>query len=82
MMNEGWPPETLALLTTGYLNAFYGEVPGFNGLERPAVVLAVNDPREDSRAKEMLYVGMSRARDRLVVCAAQATSNGTPEMAS
>jgi hypothetical protein len=47
---------------------FYGHVLGFKGLERRAVVLALNesDPRE--RSRERLYVGLSRARDQLVVC--------------
>ncbi len=47
---------------------FYGHVLGFKGLERPAVVLAVNGFRDAERAREMLYVGLSRARDLLVVC--------------
>jgi hypothetical protein len=49
-------------------SVFYGHVLGFKGLERPAVVLAVNGLRDVERAKEYLYVGMSRARTRLVVC--------------
>jgi ATP:corrinoid adenosyltransferase len=92
LMESGWPPESLALLTTGRRHpvqlervqargtagywdsfwdtddAFYGHVLGFKGLERPAIVLAVNGFREVERAREMLYVGMSRARDLLVVC--------------
>ncbi|WP_456598651.1 NERD domain-containing protein [Blastococcus sp. SYSU DS0616] len=47
---------------------FYGHVLGFKGLERPAVVLAINGFRDEERAREMLYVGLSRARDLLVVC--------------
>jgi Nuclease-related domain/UvrD-like helicase C-terminal domain/PhoH-like protein len=47
---------------------FYGHVLGFKGLERPAVVLAVNGIRDEARAKEYLYVGLSRARTQLVVC--------------
>ncbi len=47
---------------------FYGHVLGFKGLERPAVVLAVDGFRDPARAREMLYVGLSRARDLLVVC--------------
>ena len=47
---------------------FYGHVLGFKGLERPAIVLAVNGFRHEERAREMLYVGLSRARDLLVVC--------------
>jgi len=47
---------------------FYGHVLGFKGLERSAVVLAVNDDGTGDRARERLYVGLSRARDQLVVC--------------
>ena len=46
---------------------FYGHVLGFKGLERRVVVLALNDTRPE-RARERLYVGLSRARDQLVVC--------------
>ena len=49
-------------------DVFYGHVLGVKGLERPVVVLAVNGFRELERAREMRYVGMSRARDLLVVC--------------
>lgn len=48
-------------------DVFYGHVLGFKGLERPVVVLAVNGFRDMERAKEMLYVGLSRARSLLVV---------------
>jgi len=50
-------------------DVFYGHVLGFKGLERPAVVLAVNGfgRGADERAREKLYVGLSRARDLLVV---------------
>jgi hypothetical protein len=91
LLEEGWPPEAVALLTTHHRHPvqverqaegseaywasywanddlFYGHVLGFKGLERPAVVLAVNGFRDEARAKEMLYVGLSRARDLLVVC--------------
>lgn len=49
-------------------DVFYGHVLGFKGLERPAVVLCVNGFREEQRAREMLYVGLSRAQTQLVVC--------------
>jgi hypothetical protein len=49
-------------------SVFYGHVLGFKGLERNVVVLAVNGIRDTERAKEYLYVGMSRARTQLVVC--------------
>ncbi|WP_245603640.1 DEAD/DEAH box helicase [Intrasporangium oryzae] len=47
-------------------DVFYGHVLGCKGLERKAVVLCVNT-KSPERAKEMLYVGMSLATDRLVV---------------
>ena len=47
---------------------FYGHVLGFKGLERRAVVLALNEARPSERSRERLYVGLSRARDQLVVC--------------
>ncbi|MDG3012678.1 AAA family ATPase [Rhodococcus sp. D2-41] len=47
---------------------FYGHVLGFKGLERRAVVLAVNESEPQERSRERLYVGLSRARDQLIVC--------------
>lgn len=47
---------------------FYGHVLGFKGLERPVVILAVNGLRDESRGREYLYVGLSRARSLLIVC--------------
>jgi hypothetical protein len=47
---------------------FYGHVLGFKGLERSAVVLAVNEETAGERSRERLYVGLSRPRDQLVVC--------------
>lgn len=46
---------------------FYSTVQLFKGLERPVVVLAVNGWREDQRIEEYFYVGMSRARDQLII---------------
>ncbi|MDV3220918.1 NERD domain-containing protein [Intrasporangium sp.] len=90
LLDEGWRPEHIALLTMGSRHAvqkerqdthgqigywrsfwddddvFYGHVLGCKGLERKAVVLCVNTEHAD-RAREKLYVGMSRATDRLVV---------------
>jgi hypothetical protein len=92
LLEEGWPPEHVALLTTGRRHpvqrerqdlrgqdgywasywesddVFYGHVLGFKGLERPAVVVAVNGFGDDGRAREKLYAALSRARDLLVVC--------------
>ncbi len=48
---------------------FYGHVLGFKGMERRAVVLCVNEDGSRDRAAERLYVGLSRATDRLVVVA-------------
>ena len=48
-------------------DVFYCTIGGFKGLERPVVVLAVNGFHEDSDQNDVLYVGMSRARDKLVV---------------
>lgn len=91
LIEEGWEPGHIALLTTqhrhpeqknaidlggwaAYWDAFFaeddvffGHVLGFKGLERQVVVLAVNGFREAERAKEMLYVGLSRARALLVI---------------
>lgn len=47
---------------------FYGHVLGFKGLERRVVVLALNESQPRERSRERLYVGLSRARDQLVVC--------------
>lgn len=90
LLESGWQPEHVALLTMGsrhpiqmerwaaegqegYWRAFwenddvfYGHVLGCKGLERKAVVLCVN-LKSTERAREMLYVGMSRATDELVV---------------
>ena len=91
LLEEGWRPEDIALLTAGsrhpeqverqdkgnksYWNTFwdaeqvfYGHVLGFKGLERRVVVLALNESKPKDRSKERLYVGLSRARDQLVVC--------------
>lgn len=91
LLEDGWAPEHVALLTTGRRHPvhveqfsagheeywrtywdgddlFFGHVLGFKGLERPAVVLALNGWGHAERAAEKLYVGLSRARDLLVVC--------------
>jgi hypothetical protein len=90
LLEAGWRPEDLALLTTGSRHpeqkarqevgqdsywdtfwdkeqVFYGHVLGFKGLERPAVILALNEKEPVERSRERLYVGLSRARDELVV---------------
>jgi hypothetical protein len=91
LLEEGWDPGKIVLLTTGHRHpvqveqtqfrdqtgywkgfyddgeVFYGHVLGFKGLERPVVVLCLNEVGERDRARERLYVGMSRATDQLVV---------------
>ncbi|MCT1352574.1 MULTISPECIES: nuclease-related domain-containing DEAD/DEAH box helicase [Gordonia] len=47
---------------------FYGHVLGFKGLERRVIVLALNEEKSWERSRERLYVGLSRARDQLIVC--------------
>lgn len=54
-------------------SVFYCTVTGFKGLERPVVVLAVDGFHENVDYKDVLYVGMSRARDKLIVVAKSET---------
>lgn len=91
LLDAGWAPADIALLTTGSRHpeqvarqadgqdeywrsfwddeqVFYGHVLGFKGMERRAVVLVVNDSDVGERSRERLYVGLSRARDQLIVC--------------
>ncbi|HYN30826.1 MAG TPA: NERD domain-containing protein [Dermatophilaceae bacterium] len=107
LIEEGWRPEDVALLTTGARHpeqvalqesegqkgywrtfwdrdcVFYGHVLGCKGLERKVVVLCVNEDRPRPRARERLYVGLSRATDKLVVVgpAAVIREVGGPEVA-
>lgn len=106
LLDDGWRPEDVALLTTGSRHpeqisrqeqgnaaywdsfwdadqVFYGHVLGFKGLERRAVVLVVDAAGPVERARERLYVGMSRARDQLVVCGDRdfITTVGGPDLA-
>jgi hypothetical protein len=48
-------------------SVFYGTVGGFKGLERPVVVLAINGFHNAEDLEDFLYVGFTRARDKLVV---------------
>jgi hypothetical protein len=97
LIEEGWRPQDIALLTTGTRHGeqkarqemlgqdaywetfwdadqvFYGHVLGFKGLERRAVVLVLNEKEIGERSRERLYVGLSRARDQLVVCGSSDT---------
>lgn len=91
LLDRGWQPEDVCLLTTGNRHpvqieraeaygqegywqsfwdnddVFYGHVLGCKGLERRAVVLCINEDKARDRARERLYVGLSRATDQLVV---------------
>lgn len=91
LLEDGWRPEDVALLTTGARHpeqvalqesdgqdgywrtfwdkdcVFYGHVLGCKGLERRVVVLCVNERMPRERSRERLYVGLSRATDKLVV---------------
>ncbi|MEO6794127.1 MAG: NERD domain-containing protein [Mycobacterium sp.] len=106
LLDDGWRPEDVALLTTGSRHpeqiarqgqgdeaywdsfwdadqVFYGHVLGFKGLERRAIVLVIDAAGPVERARERLYVGMSRARDQLVVCGDQdfIAAVGGPDLA-
>ncbi len=48
-------------------DVFYCTVGGFKGLERPVVVLAIDGFHDGINPNDLLYVGISRARDKLVV---------------
>lgn len=48
---------------------FYSTVSGFKGLERPVIVLAVDGFHEGIDPRSVLYTGMSRAQDLLVIVA-------------
>lgn len=63
---------------------FYGHVLGFKGLERSVIILALNESHPRERSKERLYVGLSRARDQLVICGDPefVREVGGPELAS
>ena len=91
LIDEGWDPAHIALLTTGHRHpvqaerqeelgqagywrtfwedddVFFGHVLGAKGMERRVVVLCVNEDGTRERFRERLYVGLSRATDRLVV---------------
>lgn len=98
LLDDGWEPRDVALLTTCHRHPvqieqqqadfgsywqnlwsgddiFYGTVSGFKGLERPAVVVAIDGFREGVNPRELLYVAMSRARDKLVIVADLQTLN-------
>jgi superfamily I DNA/RNA helicase len=52
-------------------DVFYGTVMGFKGLERSVVVIAANGFHDNANIRDVMYVGMTRARDRLVVVQAK-----------
>lgn len=48
-------------------DVFYSTVAGFKGLERPVVVLAVDGFHAGINPRSVMYAGMSRARELLIV---------------
>jgi hypothetical protein len=48
-------------------DVFYSTVVGFKGLERPAIVLAVDGFHPTASPRGVMYTGMSRARDLLII---------------
>jgi UvrD-like helicase C-terminal domain len=58
----------LSLLTLASMVIHVAKPEPSKGLERRAVVLVVNEESAFERSRERLYVGLSRARDQLVVC--------------
>lgn len=48
-------------------DVFYGTVGGFKGLERPVIILAIDGFHNAEDIEDFLYVGLTRARDKLVV---------------
>ena len=46
---------------------FYGHINGFKGLERRVIVLAINGFKVENAKKDMLYTGITRARDLLFI---------------
>lgn len=48
-------------------DVFYSTVAGFKGLERPVIVLALNGFHDNVEPRHVLYAGMSRARDLLII---------------
>ena len=49
-------------------SVYHCTIAGFKGLERRAVVIAMNDWKEPGRKKDILYTGVTRARDLLIIC--------------
>ncbi len=49
-------------------SVFYGHVNGIKGLERRAVIVAINGWKNEDMKKDMLYTAITRARDLLIIC--------------
>ena len=49
-------------------SVYHCTIAGFKGLERRAVVIAMIDWKEPDRKKDILYTGVTRARDLLIIC--------------
>lgn len=48
-------------------DVFYSTVAGFKGLERPVIVLTVDGFHPKANPRSVMYTGMSRARDLLII---------------
>lgn len=51
---------------------FYGTVAGFKGLERPAIVIAINGFHDHAQKRDVMYTAMSRAIDLVVLVGTEA----------
>lgn len=49
-------------------SVYHCTIGGFKGLERRAVIIAMNGWKEPDRKKDILYTGITRARDLLIIC--------------
>jgi ATP:corrinoid adenosyltransferase len=56
-------------------NVFYGTVGGFKGLERPVVILALDGFHNAEEFNDFMYVGLTRARDKLIVVGSRENLN-------
>jgi len=83
LLTTGSRPKTQSTLGAGamsriYWKSFFDEkstyhytTSGFKGLERRAVVIAMNGWKQPDRKKDILYTAVTRARDLLIICGSQ-----------
>lgn len=68
-----WAGRLRPYATAGSGHIGYCTMHAFKGLEAPAVVLTDVEQLDDAAAQDLLYVGMTRALDRLVVLCNEST---------